>query len=67
MRVHRRPHRSWRPWLLALEAADVGFEAITLPHLDGEMVVVPFSFPTSCVLGEERFGHLLGVVERMWR
>jgi len=31
------------------------------------VIVVPLSLPTRCVLGEERFEHLLEVVEKMWR
>jgi len=51
---------------LALEVADVRFEAVALPHLDDENMVVPFSFPARYVLGEECFRHL-EVAERMWR
>ena len=51
---------------LALEVADVRFEVIALPHLDGEkMVVVPFSLSARCVLSGECFRHVLKVVERM--
>ena len=51
---------------LALKIADVGFEAIILPHLEGEnMMVVPLSLPARCILGEECFRHHLEVVERM--
>ena len=65
--MQRRPHRNWKPSLLALKVADVKFQAVTLPHLDGEkVVVVALSLSTRCVLGEERFEHL-EVVERMWR
>ena len=50
---------------LALDVADVGLEAVALPHLDIEkMATVPLSFPVGCVLGKERFGHL-EVAERM--
>jgi len=53
---------------LALEVADARFEAVALPHLNGEkVVVVLLSFSARCVLREERFGHLLEVMERMWR
>jgi len=53
---------------LALEVADVGFEIVTLSHLDGEKVmIVSLRLPARCVLGEERFGYLLEVKERMWR
>jgi len=52
---------------LALEVDDVRFEVITLPHLDGEKImVVPLSFPERCVPCEKYFGHILEVVERMW-
>ena len=41
---------------LALEVADVRFEAITLPHLDGEEVMIVFlGLLAGCVLGEECF------------
>jgi len=52
---------------LALEVANVRFEAVALPHLDGEVVVIPLNLSARCILGEERFGHLLEVVERMRR
>jgi len=53
---------------LALKVADIILEVVALPHLDSEkMVVVPLSLPARCVLDEERFRHLLKVVERMWR
>jgi len=53
---------------LALEVANVRFKVVTLPHLDGEkVVVVPLSLPARCELGEEIFGHLFEVVERTWR
>jgi len=43
----------WDLGQLALEVADVRFEAVALPHLDGEkMMVVPLSFLMRCVLGE---------------
>ena len=52
---------------LALEVDDVRFEVITLPHLDGEKImVVPLSFLERCVPCEKYFGHILEVVERMW-
>ena len=47
---------------LALEAADVRFEAVTLPHLDGEKI----RLMARCVFGEERFGYLLEVADNMW-
>ena len=50
---------------LALKVADVRFEVVTLPHLDGEkVVVIPLSLPVRCVLSEECFRHLLEVAER---
>jgi len=51
---------------LVLEVANIGFEAVILPHLDGEEVmVVLLNLPTRCVLSEERFSYLLKVAERM--
>ena len=51
---------------LALEVANVRFKVVTLPHLDGEnVVVVPLSLPARCILGEKRFGPLIEVAERM--
>ena len=51
---------------LALKVADVGLEAITLPHPDGEEVmVVLLGLPARGILGEERFGYLFEVVERV--
>jgi len=53
---------------LALEIADIRFEAIVLPHLDWEnLVVVSLSLLARCVLGDEHFRHLLEVAERMQR
>jgi len=53
---------------LALKVASVRFKVVTWFHLDGEkVVVVSLSFPVRCVMGEESYGHLLQVVERMWR
>ena len=52
---------------LVLEGADVRFKVVDLTHLDSEkVVIVAFSFPMRCVLGEERFGHLK-VAKGMWR
>jgi len=49
---------------LALEVADVGFEAITLPHLNEEKVmVVLLGLSLRGVLSEKYFGYLLEVVE----
>jgi len=51
---------------LVLQVADVGFEAISLPHHDIEkVVIVPLTLLARCVLGEERFGYLLEVAKRM--
>ena len=51
---------------LALKIYNVGFEAVTMPHLYGEKVmVVPLTLPVRCVLGEEHFGQLLEATERM--
>jgi len=48
---------------LALEVADVRFEVIILPLLDGEkMVIVPLNLTSRCVLGEEFLGHLLEIM-----
>ena len=50
---------------LALEVTDVGFEAVALPHFDGEKVVI-------ILLGllargsEEHFSYLLKVMKRMY-
>ena len=53
---------------LALKVANVRFEVVALPYLDSEkMIVVSLSLLTKCVLGEECFGHLLEVVEKMRR
>ena len=51
---------------LTLEESDVGFGAITLPHLDGEEVmVILLGLPVRCVLGEECFGYFFEVAERV--
>jgi len=35
---------------LVLEVADIRFDVVALPHLDGEkVVVVPLSFPARCI------------------
>jgi len=45
---------------LALEEADVGFEVITLPYLDGEEVMtILLGLPMRCELSEERFSYIL--------
>jgi len=47
---------------------DVGFEAVFLPHLDGEEVMAIFlGLLARGVLGKKRFCHLCKVVERVWR
>ena len=52
---------------LALEIVDVGLEVITLPCFDSEkVVVILLDFLMRGVLGEERIGYLLKVVERIW-
>ena len=51
--------------VMALEEADVGFEAVVLPHLSDEEVMVVLGLPVRCVLGEERFSYVLEVVERI--
>ena len=49
---------------LALKVADVGFEAVALPHHDGEKtVIVPLSLSARCVLSEKLFGHFFKVVK----
>ena len=53
---------------LALEVSNLGLEAVTLPHLNNEkMLIVLLGFPASCVLGEECSCHLFEVVKRMMR
>ena len=53
---------------LALEVANVRFEAVALSHLDGEkVVVIPLSLPVRCILYEERFRYLLEVIEKIRR
>jgi len=53
---------------LAVEVADVRFEAAALPHFDSEkMVIVPLSLQARCELGEERLGHLLEIVKILRR
>ena len=50
---------------LTLEVADVGLETVTMPHLDGEeMMVVLLGFSAGGVLYEKCFGYLLDVTER---
>ena len=53
---------------LVLEVASVRFEAVSLSHLDGEKVmVIRLSLLARCIVGDECFGHLREVAERMWR
>jgi len=60
-------HRSWILWQAVLEVADVRLEAVTLPYLDREeVVVVLLSLPARSILSDERLGYLLEVLERMW-
>ena len=52
---------------LTLKVADVGLEAITLPHFDREEVVVAlFTLPVGSVLSEECLSYLLKIIGRMW-
>jgi len=49
-----------------LKVADVGLEAVTLPHFDGEeVVVVLLVFSTGDIMGEEHLSYLLETMERM--
>jgi len=51
---------------LVLEVADVRLEAVTLPYLDREeVVVVLLSLPARSILSDERLGYLLEILERM--
>ena len=62
----RDPHRMRKFGQLALEVAEIGLEAIALPHLNGEnMVVVLLGLPARSVWSEERSSYLLEVVKRM--
>ena len=50
---------------LALEEINVGFDAISWPHFNGEEVVAtPLGFLVSIILCEEGIGGLCEVVER---
>ena len=52
---------------MALKVVNVRLEAITIPHLNREEVmVVLFVIPARGILSEERFDYLLEDVERMW-
>ena len=50
---------------LALKEVDVGFDTASLPHLDGEEVIVILGLLARGVLGEKRLSHLRKVVESM--
>ena len=52
-----------------LEVANVGLEAVALPHFDGEkVVVVLLDFSTGDVLDEKCLSYLLEVMGRMrWK
>jgi len=51
---------------LILEEVDVGFEAISWPHFDGEEVMAtPLRFLASSILCEEGFGDLREIMERV--
>jgi len=50
---------------LALKVADIGLEAITLPHFDGEGWWWFFLASRRSVLCEKHLGYILEVVERM--
>jgi len=51
---------------LDLEVAGVGLEIVTLPHFDGEeVVIVLFGFSSGSILSEECLSYLLRVLERM--
>ena len=53
---------------MALEVANVGLEAASLPYFNGEEVmVVLLGLPTKAILSEENFGYLLDVTEGMRR
>ena len=53
---------------LLLEVADVGLETVTLPHFDGEeVVVVLLGLSVGGILSEERLNYLHEVAKRMWR
>ena len=53
---------------LALEVANVGLGAVTLPHFDREeVIVVLLGLLAGGILSEEHLIYLLEVAERMWR
>ena len=53
---------------LALKEVDVGFEAVFLPHLNGEEVMaILLDILVRGVSGKKCFSHLYKVVERVWR
>ena len=52
---------------LDLKVAIIGLEAVALPHLDGEkVVVIPLGLLTRGILSEECFDYPLEVVKRKW-
>jgi len=52
---------------LVLEVVDVRLEAVTMSYFNSEeVVVVLLGFLGKGVLGKERLGYLLKVVERTW-
>ena len=53
---------------LTLKEVDVGFDVVTLSHFDGEEVMaILLSLLARGILGNNCFGHLRKVVERVWR
>ena len=49
---------------LALEEIDVGFETISSPHFDGEVVTTPLGFLASSISCEEGLSDHSEIVER---
>ena len=49
---------------MALEKVDVRLETVSLPHLNGEEMIISLGFLTRDVLGKECLGHLREIVER---
>jgi len=53
---------------LALKVVDVGLEAITMPYLNREeLIVVLLGLPVRGILSEKHFGYLLEVVKGIGR
>ena len=53
---------------MALKEVDVRVEAVSLPHLNGEQVmVILLGLLTRAVLGDECLSNFHEVVERVWR